>query len=165
MDPQNTRLGTTALASIPFGAHNDRKKEHLSVRSISLLTILALLYCPLACAVGHGYGVSSQLASGLEPVIPVCCCCSPSSSTSDPEDSAPSDTQHKDCQGVCNGAVHERHDISIELPELAFLAPYAAFPHVSVDHSTTLRKYDFSSSDQPILSGRQLRTRYLALTC
>lgn len=135
------------------------------MRSISLLTILALLYCPLACAVGQGYGVSSQLGDGPESESPICCCCSNTSKNSGPADSDDSESKHKDCQGICNGAVVERHDINIDLPEMAFVAIYPAFPHIAIDPSTTLRKHDFSLPDEHILSGRQLRTRFLALTC
>ncbi|QDU77485.1 hypothetical protein Pan97_45550 [Bremerella volcania] len=135
------------------------------MRSISLLTILALLYCPLACAVGHGYGVSSQLGDDSKTESPVCCCCSSKSSESDPIEPNDSDSQHKTCQGICNGAVQERHDVSIDLPELALLAFYPAFPSVSLDESTTLRKRDSVLSDKHVLSGRQLRTLFVALTC
>ncbi|MBA2114186.1 hypothetical protein [Bremerella alba] len=135
------------------------------MRSISLLTILALLYCPLSCVVGLGYGVSSQLTNGQEAITPICCCCPASTTKSGADESGSSDTHQKDCQGICNGAVHERHNVSIDLPELAFLAIYPAFPHVTFDLSTTLRKYDASLHDQHVRSGRELRMLFLTLTC
>lgn len=135
------------------------------MRSISLLTILALLYCPLACAVGYGYGTGPQISAGSEAVSPVCCCCSSKSSTSAPVDSDDSDTSQKDCQGICNGAVHERYDFSIDLPELAFLAIYPAFLHDGIEFSTTVGKHDSSRPDQRVLSGYQRRTCLLGLTC
>jgi len=135
------------------------------VRTISLLTILALLYCPLACAVGQGYGVSSQLAYGLETAMPVCCSCSSKTSPSDPADSSPSQSQQKDCQGICNGAMQERHDANLDLAATGLLALDPAFPRTTLAPATALPKQDRSLSDANVLSGRQLRTLFLALTC
>lgn len=156
---------STELASYAGDAHNVKEKEHRFVRSISLLTILALLYCPLVCAVGQGYAMGPQLCDASDAAIPVCCCCSSKSSTPTPTDSDDSDTGPKDCQGICSGAVHERHDFSIDLPELAFLTFYPAFLHDDIEFSTTVRKHDSTLPHTHVLSGRQLRTRLLALTC
>lgn len=135
------------------------------MRSITLLTILALLYCPLSCVVGQGFGVSLQQEAGADTARVVgCCCCSKSSSTA-PVQSNDSGTNHKDCQGICNGAVHERHDVSIDLPELALLAICPAFQDVSTASAKTSQLQDSLHPDQQILSGRQLRTLYLALIC
>lgn len=135
-----------------------------SVRSICLLTILALLYCPLACVAGQGYGVGSQLGDGQETETTACCCCAKRSTTV-PTNSGNPESQEKDCQGICNGAVHERHDVSIDLPELAHIAAYPAFPDLLVDRSAILRKHAITLPDEHVLSGRQLRTFLLALTC
>lgn len=159
--PLSHQQDGSELASMAYRAHNDEQKEHHPVRSISLLTIVALLYCPLACAVGQGYSVGSLLGCETESDSPICCCCSNCPTQSGPRETDDSEPTQNDCQGICNGAVHERHDIRIEMPELACLAPHPAF----VDWSTTLRKHDFSLANDHVLSGRQLRTRLLSLTC
>ncbi|MEW4563103.1 hypothetical protein AB1K70_11290 [Bremerella sp. JC770] len=135
------------------------------MRTISLLTILALLYCPLACAVGQGYGVSSQLADGLETAMPVCCCCSSKTTPADPADSDRSQSKHKDCQGICSGAVQDRHDATLDLAATGLLALDPVFPQVALAPTIIRHNQDRSLSDANVLSGRQLRTLFLGLIC
>jgi len=125
------------------------------MRFVTLLSILAILVCPLWCAAGicadHGEASLVQNSSA-------CCCCHEESPG---EEQLPS--SQGNCQGVCGGAVLSapmQVDLDFEISNLSLDA--TAYELVSVAKSAHFESFQ---PDNSKLAGQLLRAHLQLWTC
>ncbi len=115
--------------------------------------------------VGEGSALGGAAENDGSAFTIGCSCCAAQPNKSDASDSQSSAPNSKTCQGICAGAVLDRHDIDIDTSQLALLFLSFEFPQAVLISEMPHRWETDALPDLSPLSGRALRTRYLSLTC
>jgi hypothetical protein len=142
---------------------NERSVVH---RFVSILTIVALLFCTVSCASGVCCVARDAESAAATEVERCCKCCASHESSSDTPGSDEQPLQEPcRCQGVCAGAIVEKADtLPTAITHCCFL-PTIVESHLLLRPANGCQRLYVNDLLESCRGGRNLRFHLCSLTC